>query len=406
MEKIMPENLYAKRNKMEKERRELQELNSRKRRNITLCGVLFLLLVISTINMASANFYIISTKGLKGVMLHIVYILLGIFCFLVGASIPYEKYNKNRVSGIFTILIIASFIFIIIGAKVIPSIVPQINGAIGWIRIAGISLQPAELMKLPYIVILAHLFNEAEKEKMKSLQIFITTFILVFAFLVLIYFQRDLGTAIHYLGIYLFVLFMSNFSMKTIVGGAIFSILGAGGFFYYINSLGDVSDRGYKIRRVASFLNGIINNEYDNSIGYQVGQSLIAFGSGGILGKGYANGVQKYSYLPEIKTDFILASFGEEFGFLGMIALLIFFLLIFNIIKRTAMSARDYFGKYLAIGIGGYIIIQVLINIYVALGMLPVFGIPMPLFSYGGTSIITVMGALGIILNINKRGGR
>lgn len=406
MEKIMPENLYAKRNKLEKERRELQESNSRKRRNITLCGVLFLLLVISTINMASANFYIISTRGLKGVMLHIGYILLGIFCFLVGASIPYEKYNKNKVSGIFTILIIASFIFIIIGAKVIPSIVPQINGAIGWIRIAGISLQPAELMKLPYIVILAHLFNEAEKEKMKSLQIFITTFILVFAFLVLIYFQRDLGTAIHYLGIYLFMLFMSNFSMKTIVGGSIFSIIGAGGFFYYINSLGDVSDRGYKIRRVASFLNGIINNEYDNSIGYQVGQSLIAFGSGGFLGKGYANGVQKYSYLPEIKTDFILASFGEEFGFLGMIALLIFFLLIFNIIKRTAMSARDYFGKYLAIGIGGYIIIQVLINIYVALGMLPVFGIPMPLFSYGGTSIITVMGALGIILNINKRGGR
>ena len=237
-------------------------------------------------------------------------------------------------------------------------------------------------------------------------EIFWSTFLLVGFFLALIYGQRDLGTDIHYLGIYLFMLFMSNFSMKTIIGGSTLGVLGAGSFFYYIHSLGDVSDRGYKIRRVASFLNGILNNEYDNSIGYQVGQSLIAFGSGGFLGKGYANGVQKYSYLPEIKTDFILASFGEEFGFLGMTALLIFFLLIFNIIKRTAMSTKDYFGKYLAIGIGGYIIIQVLINISVALGMLPVFGIPMPLFSYGGTSIITVMGALGIILNINKRGGK
>lgn len=406
MEKVVPENLYAKRNKIEKERRALQELNSRKRRNITLVGVLLLLLIISIINMASANFYTISTKGLKGVMMHIGYIVVGMFCFAAGASIPYEKYNKNRVSGFLILLITFSFIFIIIGAKVIPSVVPQINGAIGWIRIAGFSLQPSELMKLPFIIILAHMFDNAEKVKMKSNKIFWSTFLLVGFFLALIYGQRDLGTDIHYLGIYLFMLFMSNFSMKTIIGGSTLGVLGAGSFFYYIHSLGDVSDRGYKIRRVASFLNGILNNEYDNSIGYQVGQSLIAFGSGGFLGKGYANGVQKYSYLPEIKTDFILASFGEEFGFLGMTALLIFFLLIFNIIKRTAMSTKDYFGKYLAIGIGGYIIIQVLINISVALGMLPVFGIPMPLFSYGGTSIITVMGALGIILNINKRGGK
>lgn len=406
MEKVVPENLYAKRNKIEKERRALQELNSRKRRNITLIGVLLFLLVISIINMASANFYTISTKGLKGVMMHIVYIIVGIVCFAVGASIPYEKYNKNRVSGILFLISLSSFLFILIASKVMPSVVPQINGAIGWIRIAGFSLQPSELMKLPYIIILAHMFETAEKNKLKSTQILIFTGIIVLVFVGLIYMQRDLGTDIHYLGIYLFMLFMSNFSMKTIIGGSTLGLLGAGSFFYYIYSLGDVSDRGYRLRRVASFLNGILNNEYDNSIGYQVGQSLIAFGSGGFLGKGYANGVQKYSYLPEIKTDFILASFGEEFGFLGMMALLIFFLLIFNIIKRTAMSTKDYFGKYLAIGIGGYIIIQVLINISVALGMLPVFGIPMPLFSYGGTSIITVMGALGIILNINKRGGK
>ena len=156
------------------------------------------------------------------------------------------------------------------------------------------------------------------------------------------------------------------------------------------------------MRRITSFITGLLTNEYDNAIGYQVGQSLIAFGSGGIIGKNFGNGVQKYKYLPEVSTDFILASYGEELGFLGMFILIVLFLVIFNIIKSIAMDTKDYFGKYLAMGIGGYIITQVLINIYVALGMLPVFGIPMPIFSYGGSSLVTVFASLGIILNINN----
>ena len=195
---------------------------------------------------------------------------------------------------------------------------------------------------------------------------------------------------------------MSKIDTKWIVSTITAGIVGISGICLYVHHLGDVSDKGYKMRRIGSFLNGLLHNEYDNAIGYQVGQSLLAFGSGGILGKGYANGVQTYSYLPEIRTDFILASYGEELGFIGMFIIMIFFFLIFNLIKRTAMECKSYFGKYLAIGIGGYLITQVLINIYVAFGMLPVFGIPMPIFSYGGTSLITIFSAFGIIGNINS----
>lgn len=141
----------------------------------------------------------------------------------------------------------------------------------------------------------------------------------------LINLQRDMGTSIHYMGIFVFMLFMSRISMKGIVWTSTFTFLGVGSLFYYVNSLTDLADKSYKIKRIASFLNGLLKNEYDYGIGYQVGQSLIAFGSGGLIGKGYGNGVQKYKYLPEIETDFILASYGEELGFIGMLLILIIF---------------------------------------------------------------------------------
>ena len=164
----------------------------------------------------------------------------------------------------------------------------------------------------------------------------------------------------------------------------------------------DMTTAHFRYRRIISYITGLLTNEYDNAIGYQVWQSLIAFGSGGVIGKGYANGVQKYKYLPEVSTDFILASYGEELGLIGMVILMALLLTIFSLITKVAIEEKDYFGKYLVMGIGGYIITQVLINIYVALGMLPVFGIPMPIFSYGGSSLVTIFTSLGIILNVNN----
>lgn len=396
-------NVYHKRNILEKKQQEKEDKKRRIRRNMGLFAAIFILMIFSSLNMLSASFYTIYTSGMGIFKNYMLYLSIGFMCFLfTGSMINYKFYNKNKFNSFILLVSVALFIFVLAGAKVMPKVVPRVNGAIGWIRLGPISLQPAEFLKLPFIILIAHLLEKCEKDRKKNLEIVIQVMPIMIIFGVFINLQGDLGTTIHYIAIFLFMLFMTKIDTKWIISVITAGMAGVAGICWYVYRLGDISGRGYKLRRVGSFINGLLKNEYDNIIGYQVGQSLIAFGSGGFQGKGYANGVQKYSYLPEIRTDFILASFGEEFGFFGMMIMIFIFFLIFNLIKRTAMESKDYFAKYLAIGIGGYLITQVLINIYVALGMLPVFGIPMPIFSYGGSSLITVFSALGIIGNINS----
>ena len=403
--KLETENPYYKRNQINKTLKKIDKEKRKRARNRGIVLLLFFLVILSNLNMASASFYSIYFEGIKVIRNHFIYIILGIICFIITSKINYKLYNKNKISGILFLLSTIIFIIIIIGSK-IPSlsrVIPHVNGAIGWIRFGSFSVQPSEMMKLPFIIIIAHIMEKCEEERYNDKKILFSLLPVIGIFMLLINLQKDLGTSIHYLGIFAFMLFMSRLNMKLIVGSVGAVLVSIGGLFYYVSNLTDLSNESYKIKRVGSFLNGLLKNEYDYGIGYQVGQSLIAFGSGGLVGKGYGNGVQKYSYLPEIKTDFILASYGEEFGFIGMLLLLTIFLLLFNIIQKTAVETKDYFGKYLAIGIGGYIIIQMVINLSVALGILPVFGIPMPFFSSGGSSLITVFSALGIIININKQ---
>lgn len=403
--KLETENPYYKRNQINRTLKKIDKEKRKRARNRGIVLLLFFLVILSNLNMASASFYSIYFEGIKVIRNHFIYIILGIICFIITSKINYKLYNKNKISGILLLLSTIIFIIIIIGSK-IPSlsrVIPHVNGAIGWIRFGSFSVQPSEMMKLPFIIIIAHIMEKCEEERYNDKKILFSLLPVMGIFMLLINLQKDLGTSIHYLGIFAFMLFMSRLNMKLIVGSVGAVLVSIGGLFYYVSNLTDLSNESYKIKRVGSFLNGLLKNEYDYGIGYQVGQSLIAFGSGGLVGKGYGNGVQKYSYLPEIKTDFILASYGEEFGFIGMLLLLTIFLLLFNIIQKTAVETKDYFGKYLAIGIGGYIIIQMVINLSVALGILPVFGIPMPFFSSGGSSLITVFLALGIIININKQ---
>lgn len=402
----MKTNLYYEKNKLENEERFYQNQIRRKRRNRGLVAVVILILIFSILNMLSASFYTIYIGGTKKIFLHCFYIFLGIIFGGIATSINYKKYNQNRFCGLIILTTFSVFLFIVIGSKIqfLKSVIPQINGAIGWIRIWKFSVQPVEFFKLGFIIVIAHLLEKCEKEKFNGKKIFFTTLPIIVLYFIFILLQKDLGTAIHYCGIFIFMLFLTEINLKYISLAFGLFIIGVGTIFYYISRLGDLSGKGYKLRRIESFVNGLVYNQYDNAIGYQVGQSLIGFGSGGITGKGYGNGVQKYSYLPEIRTDFIITSFGEEFGFLGILMLLVLFLIIFNMSKAIALETKDYFGKYLAMGIGGYLIIQFLINLCVTLGILPVFGIPMPFFSYGGTSIITVMIAMGLLININNNG--
>lgn len=395
-------NLYYQRNQINKDKINYETNKRRKRRNLTFIVCIILLISLAVVNMFSANFYMIYSKGLKYFRSYLMYIGISIGCFIVGGVVNYKVYNKKRMCLLIALISIAILAFVWIAAGALPKVVPNIKGAYGWIKIGTFTLQPAEFLKLPFIILLAHLFERVEKEGYKNgkVVLYVISIPLVFGFFICA--QGDLGTTLHYVAILLFMLFLAQIDMKIIIGITTAGFIGIGAAFYWIYHFMDMTTAHFRYRRIISFITGLLTNEYDNAIGYQVWQSLIAFGSGGVIGKGYANGVQKYKYLPEVSTDFILASYGEELGLIGMIILMAVLLILFNIIKTVAIERKDYFGKYFAMGVGGYIITQVLINIYVALGMLPVFGIPMPIFSYGGSSLVTIFASLGIILNINN----
>ena len=395
-------NLYYKINRINKDKLNYENNKRRRRRNLTFIVCIMLLIILAVVNMFSANFYMIYSKGLKYFKSYLVYIGISLGCFVVGGFVNYKIYNRKRICSLIALISIAILAFVWIAAGTLPKVVPNIKGAYGWIKIGTFTLQPAEFLKLPFIILLAHLFERVEKEKYRNIKVVFYVILIPLIFGIFICAQGDLGTTLHYIAILLFMLFLAQIDMKIIIGVTTVGFIGAGAAFYWIYNFMDMTTAHFRYRRIISFITGLLTNEYDNAIGYQVWQSLIAFGSGGVIGKGYANGVQKYKYLPEVSTDFILASYGEELGLIGMVILMALLLTIFNLITKVAIEEKDYFGKYLVMGIGGYIITQVLINIYVALGMLPVFGIPMPIFSYGGSSLVTIFTSLGIILNVNN----
>lgn len=395
-------NLYYKINRINKDKLNYENNKRRKRRNLTFIVCIMLLIILAVVNMFSANFYMIYSKGLKYFKSYLVYIGISLGCFVVGGFVNYKIYNRKRICSLIALISIAILAFVWIAAGTLPKVVPNIKGAYGWIKIGTFTLQPAEFLKLPFIILLAHLFERVEKEKYRNIKVVLYVILIPLIFGIFICAQGDLGTTLHYMAILLFMLFLAQIDMKIIIGVTTIGFIGAGAAFYWIYNFMDMTTAHFRYRRIISFITGLLTNEYDNAIGYQVWQSLIAFGSGGVIGKGYANGVQKYKYLPEVSTDFILASYGEELGLIGMVILMALLLTIFSLITKVAIEEKDYFGKYLVMGIGGYIITQVLINIYVALGMLPVFGIPMPIFSYGGSSLVTIFTSLGIILNVNN----
>lgn len=380
----------------------LKEKNKKKiikRRKRVLIGILVIIMVLGILNIFSISYY---RNGILNKSKYCLYLGLGLFCYCLLSSQDY-RILKNKYIGIFMYSIsFLVLIFLAVGGKFFPSIVREINGATGWIVIGSFgTIQPAELLKVVYIVSLAKIFSKCETSNKSIFETFKFSSLILIVFSILIFFENDLGTIIHYICIYIFMFFFTKITKKKILE-ILIPIFSAGGIILTLIYRGNSSN--YKLVRIRMFLQGIFRNInlLDKKEGYQVAQSLLAFGNGGILGRSYGSGVQKYNYLPEIHTDFIMALFGEELGFIGLLFVIFLFFLLYNLILEIGLDSKDTFGKYLAVGIGGFIITQFLINFFVVLGLLPVFGIPMPLFSYGGSSIITIMVAMGIVASINN----
>ncbi|MCI6151786.1 MAG: FtsW/RodA/SpoVE family cell cycle protein [Fusobacterium perfoetens] len=397
--KIENKSIYFEKNQIEKKIKKDRISIETKRKRRTIFTIIFLLLIISTLNLYSVAYYEENSFTLGK---YLFFVFIGAFSLMFFNIFNYKIFKKEKMIKFIYSASILLLIFVFIGGKVLPGVVKTINGATGWIRLGPINIQPAEILKVPFIIIEAYIFYKKENDSIfKLIGISFGIFLSFAGFIIL---QNDMGTVIHYFAIYLVMLFMSGIDKKVIIkvvsGFGILGIVGLVGLYKYGNIFFD----GYKVRRITMYIDGLFNDGYIGNIdiGYQVAQSLLAFGNGGVLGVGYGNGVQKYSYLPEIHTDFIMALLGEEMGFLGVCIIVLFFFLLYNIMIDIGINSKDFFGKYLAIGIGGMIMSQVLINLFVAVGLLPVFGIPMPLFSYGGSSILTVMTSIGIVLSINN----
>ena len=404
--KIIKQSIYGKSFKIQKKIEENTRDSSVKVRGWLLIIVTIGLAVFSLLNVASASFYMSVVKykdEYHFIKKQVIFLVVGIIPLCAGLFFNYKYYKKVKIMKFLALLTFVLFGILFIGTIFrIDAIVPSINGSRRWIKliIVPFNLQPSELLKIVYVILLAKGLEGCKEKKHKNLEIIKTVAPVIGFFVLAVYFQKDLGTALHYIAIALVMLFFTNIELKYIF--RVIGIVMVIGIIYgsYSYFLGDTTS--YRNRRIKAYVNGVIYDEYDNGDGYQIKQSLIAIGNGGILGKGLGRGTQKYSYLPEMHTDFILASVGEEWGFVGTSLMFLAYIIILQLGTAIARSSKDYFGKYLAIGITGYLFSQIIMNVYVVTGLMPVTGIPLPLMSYGGTSLWTTLLAVGILYNVNK----
>jgi rod shape determining protein RodA len=262
-------------------------------------------------------------------------------------------------------------------------------GAQRWLSLGVVQLQPSEMMKIAMILALARYFHGATYEEICRPTVLIPPLLVVAAPVVLVLRQPDLGTAI----------------MLMLAGGIIFFLAGVRAWKFTVVIFAGLAAlpvawsmlHGYQQRRVLTFL----DPESDPlGGGYHILQSKIALGSGAIFGKGFMNGTQSsLNFVPEKQTDFIFALLAEEFGFVGGLVLLAFYVLIIIFGFVISLRVRNQFGRLVGLGVTGTFFLYVFINVAMVMGLVPVVGVPLPLISYGGTAMLSVMVGFGLLLS-------
>jgi len=266
-------------------------------------------------------------------------------------------------------------------------------GATRWINLGFINLQPSEVIKIAIILVLAKIFSTSTTPHGYSLGELLKPALVLLLPFVLILKQPDLGTAMMVAFIAVTMLLFAGLKRNTMFGLGIVGLLSGGAGWYGMHD--------YQRARIRTFL----NPEADPlGSGYHIIQSKIAVGSGGIFGKGFIQGTQsQLSFLPERHTDFAFSVFAEEWGFVGVFVLLGIYLFLIVWGLYIARRASDCFGLFLAVGVTAMIFWHIVVNLGMVIGLLPVVGVPLPLFSYGGTSMVTTMIGVGLLLNVSMR---
>lgn len=281
--------------------------------------------------------------------------------------------------------------FLLLILVLIPGIGSIRNGSRSWFGIGGLGIQPSEFAKLGLIIFTAKYLASNQKNMRDVKKGALPIFLVIGIFFLLIMLEPDFGTAMVIALTLIALIFISGLKISFFIK---LGILGLAGI------VGLIVVAPYRMARIISFL-----NPWSDPLGsgYQIIQSLYAIGPGGLLGQGFLNSRQKHFYLPEPQTDFIFSIISEEFGFLGVVIVCSFFFFIFYRMLRIALRSNDLFQKYLVFGLAFGIFIQAALNLAVVVGLIPVTGVTLPFFSYGGSSLLISMLSVGLALNVSRK---
>ena len=308
---------------------------------------------------------------------------LGFVAMLVMMQVDYKHLKNPRiVYGLFVlaiVLLLAVFAF------------PASNGAHRWIKLPVFSIQPSELAKLALVIFLAYFLERRAGEERQFWTTFVPCAFVACVFAVLVVLEPDLGTAMMLGVIFVVLVYTAGARMKHIGLAAVPALLGVASLLIFVP---------FRARRLVTFLDPWADPQ---DSGFQVVQSLIAIGSGGSNGLGFAQGKQKMLFLPYAHSDFIFAVVGEELGLVGALVVIAVFALFLGRGIRTSLLAPDRFGMLLSLGLVTAIVAQALFNISVVLSLVPTKGIPLPFISYGGSSLLPTLAAAGILMNISQQ---
>ena len=346
-----------------------------------------LLLGVGLIVLYAASYYNAQDRGdpLSEVVSQLFGAGVGLIGMLVLLRIDYHLLAKPAVSGA---LLGLSLLLLVLVA--IPGVGRILNGSRRWLRLGPVSFQPSELAKYAMILFLARALSDRARDIRRFFTGLIPLLIVPGAMFLLILLQPNLSTAGSILIVAACMVMMAGARWPHLAGlGAAGLALGA---FYALSE-------PYRRARLMSFRDPF---RYLTNEGYQLAQSLLAFGSGGLFGMGLGRGRQKYAFLPYPESDFIFAVVGEDLGFFGCVAVLMLFMAFVFFGLRVAIRCPDRFGSLLAGGITAMIGVQCVLNVAVVIGLIPTTGQPLPLFSAGGTSIAIIMGAVAVLLNISR----
>jgi cell division protein FtsW len=352
---------------------------------LAVVGTLLAFGVIMVLSASSPTSYASTGDSYTVFKRQVIWVVAGLLVMLVTSRIDYRRWRRLGLP------LLGLSLLGLLYVALHPSAVSA-NGSTRWIPIAaGVSVQPSEFAKLGLLLFAADVLTRKNKllGDVRHLLVPVLPVTMVLAGLVMA--QPDLGTTLLLCSIAFGLLFIAGTPLPLLT---LICTLGLTG------GLGLIMSADYRRRRLLSFLNPAADPQHN---GWQILQGRFALGSGGLLGVGLGASRQKWSYVPNAHTDFIFAIIGEELGLVGTLAILVLFAAIAYAGIRAARHAPDPFGRYLAGGITVWIVVQALVNIGAVVGVLPITGVPLPLVSAGGSSMLVLLAAVGMLLNVAKR---